>query len=49
MIEFRIQFFNAFNHTNFEEPDRTFDTSTFGKILNAKDAREIEIALKFTF
>jgi hypothetical protein len=49
MIEFRIQFFNAFNHTNFEEPESTFDTSSFGKIFNARDAREIEIALKFTF
>jgi hypothetical protein len=49
VLEFRIQFFNAFNHTNFERPGTTLGTSTFGVITNAKDAREIEIALKYTF
>jgi hypothetical protein len=48
-IEFRVQFFNAFNHTNFERAGTTFGSSTFGVISNAKDAREIEIALKYTF
>jgi len=48
-IEFRIQFFNAFNHTNFERPGTTLGYESFGVISNAKDAREIEIALKFTF
>jgi len=48
-LELRIQFFNAFNHTNFERPGTTLGTSTFGIISNAKDAREIEIALKYTF
>ena len=48
-IELRVQLFNAFNHTNFERPDRTFGTTTFGQVFGAKDAREIEIALKYTF
>jgi len=49
LIEFRIQFFNAFNHTNFRRPGSTMGTSSFGRISNAGDAREIEIALKYSF
>jgi hypothetical protein len=48
-IELRVQFFNAFNHANFERPGTTLGTSSFGIISNAKRAREIEIALKYTF
>ncbi len=48
-IEFRVQFFNAFNHTNFERPGTTFDTDSFGVISNARQSREIEFALKYTF
>ena len=49
LVEFRVQLFNAFNHTNFETPDSTFGTSNFGTIFEAKRAREIEIALKYSF
>jgi hypothetical protein len=49
MLEFRVQFFNAFNHTNFDEPEETYGTSTFGQIFNADEAREIEFALKYSF
>ncbi|MBZ5498955.1 MAG: hypothetical protein LAP85_21360 [Acidobacteriia bacterium] len=49
MVEFRVQLFNAFNNTNFEEPESTFGTSVFGKIFGAGRAREIEIALKYSF
>jgi len=48
-IEFRIQFFNAFNQTNFDRPSTTWGTDSFGIIRSARDAREIEIALKYTF
>ena len=35
--------------TNFNNPGTTLGTSTFGKIFGADRAREIEIAVKYTF
>jgi hypothetical protein len=49
MLEFRVQFFNAFNNVNFQQPNNFLNTSTFGAISGAENAREIEIALKYTF
>jgi hypothetical protein len=49
ILEFRVEFFNAFNQVNFERPDTDFGTSVFGKIFGAERAREIEIALKYSF
>jgi len=49
MLEFRVQLFNAFNHVNFQQPGSFLGTPTFGVISGADDAREIEIALKYTF
>ena len=49
ILEFRVEFFNAFNQVNFERPDTSFGTSVFGKIFGAERAREIEIALKYSF
>jgi hypothetical protein len=45
----RVQLFNAFNHANFEMPERTWETSVFGKISGAERAREVEIAVKYSF
>lgn len=49
LLEFRVDLFNAFNHTNLERPGTTLGTSTFGVISNAGNAREIEIAVKYSF
>jgi len=49
MLEFRAQFFNAFNNVNFQQPGNFMNTPTFGVISGAENAREIEIALKYTF
>lgn len=49
MLEFRVQFFNAFNHVNFQQPGSFWGTPTFGVISNADNAREIEIAVKYSF
>ena len=48
-LELRVQLFNAFNNTNFSRPNATFGTALFGKIFGAGQAREIEIALKYSF
>jgi len=49
LLEFRLEFFNAFNHANFDRPNSSFGTDLFGKIFGAARAREIEIALKYSF
>src|SRR5262249_38670134 len=33
-LEYRAEFFNIFNHPNFDQPNTTFNTAAFGKILN---------------
>jgi hypothetical protein len=49
LVEFRMELFNAFNHANFELPYEVMETSSFGKIFGAHRAREIEIALRYSF
>ena len=49
LLEFRVQFFNAFNHVNFMQPDNIINSPTFGVISGAGNAREIEVALKYSF
>jgi Carboxypeptidase regulatory-like domain/TonB-dependent Receptor Plug Domain len=47
--EFRAEFYNAWNHTQFENPDGNFSDSTFGQILKARDPRVMQFAIKFLF
>jgi hypothetical protein len=48
-LEFRVEFFNAFNHVNFNRPNAQFGSSVFGMIFGADRAREIEVAVKYSF
>jgi hypothetical protein len=48
-FEFRAEFFNAFNHANFSNPTNTLISPSFGQILSAGTARQIQLALKFIF
>ncbi|MGH9553045.1 MAG: hypothetical protein ACRD3W_26940, partial [Terriglobales bacterium] len=49
-FEFRAEFFNLFNHSQFNNPDgSSTDGSDFGRILRAKQPRLIQMALKFYF
>ena len=48
-VQFRVEFFNAFNHTNPNNPGTGYGSGTFGKITGAKEAREGEGSLKFNF
>ncbi len=49
-LEFRTDFFNLFNHTQFTNPDgNSSDGSDFGRIRRARDPRLIQFALKFFY
>jgi Carboxypeptidase regulatory-like domain len=48
--EFRVEFFNAFNHPQFQNPDGNFsDGAYFGRVLHTRDPRQIQLALKLFF
>jgi len=47
--EFRGEFFNALNHTNFGNPGAVFGSPTFGVISSAGPARQIEAGIRILF
>jgi outer membrane receptor protein involved in Fe transport len=51
-LQFRTEMFNVLNHANFGIPNRIFNTaanSPFGKITNARDARQMQFGLRVVF
>jgi hypothetical protein len=49
-FQFRAEFFNLFNHTNFGNPDGTLEDSTYGEIRGQSgNSRQIQFAGKVTF
>jgi hypothetical protein len=47
-LEYRAEFFNAFNHPRFCGPDTTVLGPQFGLVTNTcGPAREVQMALKF--
>jgi hypothetical protein len=48
-VQFRAEFFNIFNHTNFSNPNASIGSAQFGQIQSAGDPRIIQFALKFIF
>jgi len=49
-MQFRTDFFNLFNHTQFYNPDGNItDGVSFGRINQARDPRLVQFALKFSF
>ena len=49
-LQFRAEFFNAFNHAQFYVPDGNItDGPTFGQVAKARDPRLIQFALKLLF
>ena len=47
--EFRVDFFNALNHTNFNGPNTTFGGGSFGRITTSGRGRIIEYSLRFSW
>jgi hypothetical protein len=48
-VQFRTEIFNAFNRANFGPPNIARDSSGFGQILTAGNARIVQFGLKFYF
>jgi hypothetical protein len=52
VLQFRLEMFNIFNHTQFFGPaavNGDLDNPLFGHVVNAAPPRLIQVALKFTF
>jgi hypothetical protein len=48
-VQFRFEAFNLFNRANFQEPGRALGAPGFGVISAARDARILQLGLKFEF
>ena len=48
-LQFRGEFFNAFNHTNFAGVGSNTDFGSYGQVYSAHDPREIQLGGKFYF
>jgi hypothetical protein len=48
-VEFRAEFFNIFNHTNFNGVSTGFGSANFGQVVSALDPRIMEFALRYQF
>jgi hypothetical protein len=49
LLEFRWEIFNLLNRANFDLPNRIFGTPNFGRIFSAKNPREMQFGLRFSF
>ena len=48
-LQFRAEFYNAFNNVNFGMPDGGLTDSSFGQITSAQDPRILQMALKLNY
>ncbi|HEV2275559.1 MAG TPA: hypothetical protein VGR96_15415 [Acidobacteriaceae bacterium] len=48
-LQFRSEFFNAFNHTNFAGVSTSLGAGNYGQVVSARDPRVIELALRYQF
>ncbi len=46
-VQFRAEFFNIFNHTQFTNPSGNYASSLFGVVTSARDPRIGQLSLKF--
>jgi hypothetical protein len=48
-LQFRAEFFNIFNHAQFNNPDGNINDSTFGVVQSAQSPRVGQLGVKFVF
>ena len=48
-IDFRVEFFNAFNHPGFNLPSYRVNSRQFGTLTRAREARQIQFGLKINY
>jgi hypothetical protein len=48
-LQFRAEFFNVFNHANFQNPEGDISSPNFGQILSSGPGRIGQLALKLKF
>ena len=48
-MQFRTEFFNALNRTNFNAPNKQLGNANFGRVTSARDPRIIQFGLKLAF
>jgi len=48
-LQFRTEFFNALNRTNFNLPDNFVGSPTYGQVVSAQDPRRVQFAVKLIF
>jgi hypothetical protein len=48
-LQFRAEFFNVFNHAQFNAVDGNVNSPTFGEIKTALDPRIAQISMKVNF
>ena len=49
VLEFRLEFFNVFNHAQFVTPSGLINGSSFGVVTSANDPRIGQVAINFRF
>ena len=48
-LDFRVDFFNAFNHTIFHAPAGDLSRGSAGRVTRAATARQIQMGFRFSF
>jgi hypothetical protein len=49
VFQFRAEFFNAWNHAQFMNPDSKVGDANFGQVYQTRDAREIQLSARLSF